>query len=186
MKKRVILATTGVLLLSGLTFWYFTPSSAYKPKYTPPVAEPAPMPVYTGPPEPQVSDIDVTKMLVLTNEYRVTKGVAKLTISQALNDSASEKCSDMVTRDYWSHDSPDGTKPWDIIKKYIPYVMAGENLSFGYNSADSVITGWIHSPEHEKNLANASFEYVGFGVCKSDSYIKGGPRVIIVQHFAQV
>lgn len=142
--------------------------------------------------ELEVSDIDPAILLSETNKHRVENGVAPLILNQKLNLSALTKCSDMVARDYWSHNTPDGQEPWIFITAAgYSYATAGENLGYGYPNASSVVNGWKASPEHNANLLNTRFTEVGFGICKSEKYTgapgtdNGSPQVIIVQQFTR-
>src|SRR6202011_366502 len=39
----------------------------------------------------------------------------------------------------------------------------GENIAYGYSSADAVMTAWLNSPGHRANIENASFAVIGVG-----------------------
>lgn len=132
----------------------------------------------------KVSDININTLFNETNQYRSNKGAARLSLNPDLNDSARDKCLDLVKRDYWAHNAPNGTKPWVFIERYVDrYDRASENLAYGYTESKSVIEGWIASPSHRVNLIDRRLTDVGFGVCKSDNYVDQGPQLIVVQHF---
>lgn len=144
--------------------------------------------------EPEVSDFDPALLLAGTNDHRIKNGLTPVTINQKLNLSASTKCNDMVARNYWEHDTPDGQKPWAFITATgYKYAEAGENLLYGVTKQDAkyAVEQWIKSPSHNENLLNPKHLEVGFGICKSTHYIGAGgfgansPAVIIVQHFAR-
>jgi uncharacterized protein YkwD len=127
-------------------------------------------------------DITILDLLTYTNQNRSEP----LLLDERLNRSALAKCEDMVVRNYWSHNAPDGTEPWVFIKEEgAMYQTAGENQAVGINTSKAVVDGWLNSPGHKKNLVNTSFHKVGFGICKSPSFIgtKGTEAMIVVQHF---
>lgn len=175
-------------------FAYFG-NMVYAIKHEPPVVETVQVeeptkPVNNTPKEPMVADFDQAVLLNNTNEHRRQNNLPALSVNLLLNNSALAKCNDMVTRNYWSHYTPDGQAPWVFIKQAgITYRTAGENLAFGYKNSKDVIDGWISSPTHNKNLLEVRFNQVGFGICKSQRYVGddpkvgGGPAVIVVQHF---
>lgn len=129
---------------------------------------------------------DNAKLLEGTNRERGGAGVNPLTISDKLNASAQKKCEDMVAKNYWSHNDPQGNEPWHFFTDAgYSYNDAGENLAYGYIKEGDVITGWMNSPAHKENLLATKFTEVGFGVCKSDNYVDTGKQLIVVQHFAR-
>jgi uncharacterized protein YkwD len=129
-------------------------------------------------------DIDKAVLLSETNAHRVANGLVPLILDTRLNQSAQDKCNDMVVRNYWSHNAPDGTEPWVFITADgIPYKRAAENLAVGQEDAKAVVTGWTKSPKHNTNLLDPLLTNVGFAICVSDDYVESGLQVIIVQHF---
>lgn len=110
-----------------------------------------------------------------------------LTLDERLNRSAQAKCEDMVAKNYWSHNAPDGTEPWVFIQKQVPhYQKAAENLAFNEGTdSEETVAAWMGSPGHRANIIDTKLRKVGFGICQSPSYsaANGGPATIIVQHF---
>jgi hypothetical protein len=87
----------------------------------------------------------------------------------------------MVNNNYWSHDSPAGETPWQfIVASGYQYNEAGENLAYGFSSADSVLDAWMHSPEHRANVLDNDYSEVGFGVAQSPNFTGHGPETIVV------
>lgn len=148
--------------------------------------------VKTEPPKQlTVEDFPIPELVRLTNIERVNTGAGQLTENALLNKAASDKCNDMVAKNYWEHNSPDGNKPWVFITNVgYSYARAGENLAYGYASASNTVSGWMGSPSHKQNLLNPNFTQVGFGVCIGENYVgdpdKGdkGRHIIVVQHLA--
>lgn len=124
-------------------------------------------------------------ILNFTNKYRTEKGLDPLTMDESLVKSACMKAEDMVAKNYWSHDAPDGTKPWYFFREVgYNYQRAGENLAYGQKHSMSVVDGWIKSPEHEKNLVG---DYTEMGVCTvyaSSFHYRAVATNITVAHYA--
>ena len=57
-------------------------------------------------------------------------------------------------------------KWWRIIDKMTKkrYGTEGENLALDYDSANALMTAWMNSPLHKKNIVNPRFKYIGIGV----------------------
>jgi uncharacterized protein YkwD len=128
--------------------------------------------------------MSVENLVAETNKARYENDVAAVTQDAKLNQSAQTKCNDMVTRNYWAHNTPDGQEPWVFMTQAgIQYYAAGENLAYGFRTPSDVMTGWLNSPGHRVNLLNDAFTDVGFGICYSNNYVGDGRQTIVVQHF---
>jgi uncharacterized protein YkwD len=139
------------------------------------------------------TDIAGNSLINSTNQKRTAAGVGALTYNDKLTKAAQSKANDMATRDYWSHNTPEGTPPWTFISNAgYSYTIAGENLAFGYRITNTnpvtneigVIDGWMASPTHKDNLLNSRFTEVGFGIANSPSYQNQGQQTIVVAMYA--
>jgi hypothetical protein len=127
------------------------------------------------------SNLTASALTEATNRQRTVSGENSLKLSDELNQAAAAKAQDMVTENYWSHDSPSGKTPWQfIISSGYAYNEAGENLAYGFNDAASVLDAWMHSPEHRANVLDTDYSEVGFGIAQSPDFIGHGPETIIV------
>lgn len=129
---------------------------------------------------------DVAGIAMDVNMQRSQDGEQPLTINASLTASAQAKCADMIAKDYWAHDAPDGTTPWDFMKAQgIVYKTAGENLEFeGDNETDGqIVNAWMNSQEHRANILDASYDQVGYGICTGQDYAQFGSGYLVVQHF---
>lgn len=132
------------------------------------------------------SDFSSRRLLTDTNSERAKGGEPALTLNVRLEQAAQAKADDMVSSDYWAHDSPSGRTPWSFITASgYQYRSAGENLAYGFDGADSSVAGWMNSSEHRANILNAGFTEVGFGVASSPDYTGHGPQTIVVAEYAQ-
>lgn len=73
---------------------------------------------------------------------------------------------DMHERGFFDHDDPDGVSPFDRIDAagYSGGGPQGENIAQGYQSAESVMNGWMTSPGHCANIMTAGFKELGVGM----------------------
>lgn len=139
------------------------------------------------------TDIGSNSLVSATNQKRAAVGVGALAYNDKLTKAAQNKANDMATRDYWSHNTPEGTPPWIFITNAgYSYSIAGENLAFGYRITSTnpvtnelgVIDGWMASPTHKDNMLNSRFTEVGFGIANSPSYQNLGQQTIVVAMYA--
>ena len=117
------------------------------------------------------SNFSSQNLLEDTNNQRAIDAETPLSIDPQLQAAAQAKAEDMVAKNYWSHNTPDGKTPWTFIAAAgYSYDEAGENLAYGFSSADSTVTGWMNSPTHRANILNKDYTQVGFGVVSSQDY----------------
>lgn len=132
------------------------------------------------------SDFSNAALLSATNDDRARNHEPALTINAQLAAAAQAKADDMVNRNYWSHDSPDGKTPWNFITAAgYQYQSAGENLAYGFDNADGAVTGWMNSPKHRANILDVNYQNVGFGIASSSDYQSRGPETVIVAEYGQ-
>lgn len=132
------------------------------------------------------TDITSTQLLADTNVQRAKDKESPLQLNNLLTEAAQGKADDMVTRNYWSHNTPDGRTPWSFINAAgYQFASAGENLAFGFSSSESIMNGWMNSPEHRVNILDDVFTQVGFGIAKSPNFQGHGPETVIVAEYAE-
>jgi len=85
-----------------------------------------------------------------------------VTWNNALEQAALTHCNDMYENNFFSHVSSNGSNLGDRVKKsgYI-WSACGENIGKGYISEEDVVSGWLSSPGHCKNLMNPVFKEMG-------------------------
>jgi hypothetical protein len=129
------------------------------------------------------SNITLSGLLSGTNGERASAGQSALQLSSTLNASAQAKANHMIANNYWSHNAPDGTTPWYFFDQagYV-YIVAGENLAYGFDTSAGVIAGWMGSPSHRENMLNSAYEEVGFGIADGSNF-QGGPNTVVVAHY---
>jgi hypothetical protein len=125
-------------------------------------------------------------LLDATNQQRAANGVGNLGLNAALNQAAQAKADDMVARDYWSHNTPEGNPPWVFIDSAgYDYKKAGENLAYGFLTNTDTVTGWMNSPSHRENMLLGDYTDVGFGYANSSNYQGTGPETVVVAMYGQ-
>lgn len=109
-------------------------------------------------------------ILDLINKARKDNEQDALKTDKNLFKIARLKSQDMVKNSYFSHTSPKYGSPFKMMKDYdITYKVAGENIA-GNPDIDSAVKAWLNSNTHKKNILSTSYNYIGIGVNKSDTY----------------
>ena len=105
-------------------------------------------------------------ILGLVNDYRKTKKLPPLENNAAMEYQARRHSMDMGT-----HRVPFGHQGFSFRMKYVfekvpGSTKVGENIAYGNLSAKAVVSGWINSPEHRRNM-EGNFKYTGIGVTRN-------------------
>lgn len=132
------------------------------------------------------TSMSVDQLLASTNQQREQNGSEDLQLNAQLTSAAQAKANDMVARNYWSHNTPEGEEPWVFINNAgYKYLKAGENLAYGFDTSDSTIIGWMNSPAHRDNLLDTSFSEVGFGFANGQNFNNSGPETVVVAMYGK-
>jgi uncharacterized protein YkwD len=120
------------------------------------------------------------RVVELVNDYRAGKGLSRLTVSAPLTAAAEWKSLHMAGAGYFDHADPAPFARSALQRtKDCGYRGSswGENIAYGYPTAQSVVSGWIASPGHRANIENPGFTAIGVG-----AGAKGG-RIYWTQSF---
>jgi uncharacterized protein YkwD len=99
-----------------------------------------------------------------TNVYRRQNGCADLVLNDKLTQAAQGHSEHMATGDFFAHNAPDGTTPWQRIKAAgFDYSAAAENIFAGVKTPKEAVDGWYQSEGHRKNMLNCTLTHIGVG-----------------------
>lgn len=111
------------------------------------------------------------RVVELTNLERMKHGLKPLTINGDLARVAAIKSKDMLSNNYFAHQSPTYGSPFDMMSYFgINYSYAGENIAAGQRSPEEVVQAWMNSPGHRANILNPNYTQIGVGFAKGGSY----------------
>ena len=141
---------------------------------------------------PTISRINVTDgmaavlpgvLSALTNNERQSQNLSTLAISPVLNKAAEMKATDMATKGYFAHISPEGKTPWYWLEQVgYKYQYAGENLAINFSDSQDVTNAWINSPTHKANIVKGNYTEIGTGV--ANGIYNGRETVFVAQVYA--
>lgn len=131
-----------------------------------------------------LAEIISSVLVEQTNENRVTLGINELKVNPILEEAARLKATDMATRSYFAHTSPDGISPWSWLEAVgYSFLTAGENLAVNFVDSEDVTNAWMASPGHKANIVNANFTEIGIATAKGT--YKGKDAIFVVQFFGK-
>jgi len=136
---------------------------------------------------------DITRQIhILINDQRTTHDLKSLSWNTKTAQAALNHSTDMASRNYFEHDSPEGH---DFSWRYAQVGFScsvthgnmiyggGENIMFleRYYGVDTIATetvnGWMNSPGHRVNILTSHFQSEGIGVSIS------GNQIYVTQNF---
>ena len=133
------------------------------------------------------------ELLRLHNEARAQNGAGALCIQQNLMHSAQGHATDMLERDFYAHETPEGLIPAERISRAgYPFATCGENnnrVSGSYGGEPGkgelreAFESWMESPGHRENLLNPAFREVGFGLETGSYSPEPGTTTMYVANF---
>jgi uncharacterized protein YkwD len=106
------------------------------------------------------------KVVKLVNRIRAHHGLRKLRASRTLAHAASDHTGDMLSADYLSHDSRDGTPMATRVRRYTGARWVGENIAVTSRRrgvARRVVRMWMASPGHRAVLLSPKSRRIGVG-----------------------
>lgn len=133
----------------------------------------------------------------IVNQERAKEGLAPMKHNPFLEKSAQAHAEDMLTRNYFEHDTPQGVTAEDRIKRdgYLqPFFdcqctksyTVGENIAKGQSTAAEVMETWMNSPQHRANIMSADFNEIGIGIIPVDPSDTGFIGFYWVQNFGAI
>lgn len=101
----------------------------------------------------------------LINDYRASRGRARLRIDNDLTRASTWMSRDMPAYDYFGHVDHLGRSPFRRMT-YFGYptnTYRGENIAAGYTTAEAVVRAWRNSEPHRVNMLRSEYRAIGIG-----------------------
>jgi uncharacterized protein YkwD len=116
----------------------------------------------------QVDDF-TTVLISLINNARNSSGLQLLSLNPTLNSIAKSRCDDMITRDYFSHVSPEGKDIKSFVDESgIMYKATGENLQYcsppSMAGPELFFNTWMESETHRANMLDSGYTQIGIAL----------------------
>jgi uncharacterized protein YkwD len=121
---------------------------------------------------------DEHAMFEALNLDRRLAGLAPLARNSKLDAVARQHARDMIMRQYFGHDTPDGESPFDRLRRAgVTFGYAGENLAMNADP-ERAESAFMHSAPHRANILEPHYRLVG--IAASGDPVQGE---IFVQEF---
>lgn len=128
-------------------------------------------------------ELTALSIIESTNNARIENGFEPLTENTSLNSSALIKTNDMLAKQYFEHESPEGRGVSDLASDVnYEYILVGENLAMGpFTTGQDIVDAWMKSPGHRANILQNNYKEIGIGLVKGK--YEGKDVWMAVQHF---
>ena len=111
-------------------------------------------------------DAYVKKVVDLVNAERAKAGLPSLSVNMAAAGAARTRAGEIET--VFSHTRPDGSNFSTVLTAAgVTYRSAGENIAYGQQTPEQVMTDWMNSSGHRANILNSEFTSIGVGHYKN-------------------
>lgn len=102
-------------------------------------------------------------MVSLLNAQRAAQGQNAVVENRRLSRAALDHAEDMVRNDYFSHDGQNGSSFSDRARAAGYNCAAAENIASGQRSEADVVTAWMNSSGHRRNILLGDATEFGIG-----------------------
>lgn len=117
---------------------------------------------------PQNSNYE-DQVVQLVNVEREKNGLPALYLDRGMSDIARTKSLDMANNNYFAHQSPIYGNAGNMLRQFgINWSSWGENLAYGQDTPEEVVSAWMKSPGHRANILSNNFSFIGVGYVNSN------------------
>ena len=122
------------------------------------------------PPRGPILSAEVKAILDSVNTQRALNGIGPVTYHEQLTQAAQAHAADQFHRDcvtQLSHKGTDGSDPGDRIARTGLRVRNwAENIACGQLTPAQVMTAWMNSSGHRRNILNSGLTHIGISVSR--------------------
>jgi uncharacterized protein YkwD len=111
------------------------------------------------------------RVVRLVNDHRERSGLHRLRTLPSLTRSAIWKARHMARYYYFGHLDPAPPLTRGVPERLTACGFSAggsENIAFGYETPEEVVTAWLRSPGHRRNIRSSTWRYLGVGVAESE------------------
>ena len=102
------------------------------------------------------------EVLTKVNEQRASNGEPALAMDASLMEAAMLRAAEITIK--FEHTRPNGEKCFTVSG-----LAYGENIAYGYSSSEDVMTAWMNSDGHRRNILDSDYTSIGVGCFYKDN-----------------
>ncbi len=123
----------------------------------------------------------IKEVLRIINSYRAEGGLAPLTLNEELTEIACVRAEEIAWSGDHDHTRPNLQSCFSLMRDNgFSTGLAGENIGWGFDSADTVCQAWKDSETHYENIMNPKFTETGIGIAADP---RDGGKLCWAQYF---
>ena len=104
----------------------------------------------------------------MVNAERAKAGLPALSYNWEVARVARTKSQDMISRNYFAHQSPTYGSPFNMMESFgIRFSAAAENIAKGQRTPAEVMNAWMNSAGHKANILSRNVTQIGVGAAKA-------------------
>jgi uncharacterized protein YkwD len=128
------------------------------------------------------SDSFAAALLYMINTARLENGLPALNANQAINVVAQYRSQDMIDREYFSHQTPEGKNINNILQEFgVMFAACGENIQYAsppsWATPELFFSSWMDSDFHRANILSGNFSQIGISISNNND------RLVVVLVF---
>ena len=113
----------------------------------------------------------IQRVIELVNEERAKAGLSPVTESSDVTAAADVRAQE-ITRNF-SHTRPNGTYYTTALDQIgVRYMGSGENIAYGQQTPEAVMSGWMNSQGHRANILERNFTKIGVSCYENANGVK--------------
>ncbi len=119
------------------------------------------------PAESASAGVMTTNVRNQTNAERTKAGLRALELDPNLEKAANELAARMASTGNFAHSS----NTWRQSRATKGYTLCcGENIAYGYTSSSAVVSAWMNSEGHRRNILDSRYSHIGVGYSPDGNY----------------
>ena len=140
------------------------------------------------PPKPPVvpatsTTEEIRTLAELVNRHRRGVGCKDLEWFDPVAAVAQKHSEDMVRRNFFDHKSPEGVTPFQRLNAAgLHFTRAAENMAYGQETAHAVLSSWLNSPGHRRNIEDCAMREHGIGFARGTRALAYGTMATAWTH----
>lgn len=112
------------------------------------------------------------RVIELVNLHRASLGLTQLIVTTPVSNAAIWKARHMAKYLYMTHDDPAPPVARTTAQRLEACGITsgwGENIAYGYATADAVMQGWLNSAGHRANIERSTYRAIGVGAASGSN-----------------
>ncbi|MBL4746135.1 MAG: CAP domain-containing protein [Flavobacteriaceae bacterium] len=109
-----------------------------------------------------------TSIIHLLNEHRVSLGLNPVAPLDIISDKSSIHTNYMIKNNEISHQNFKNRA--DYLIQNAQAISVGENVAYGYSSAEGVVRGWLNSDAHRITIETPHYTNIGISIKENEHH----------------